>query len=153
MNATAEAPRHIVAASALVRNDEGQILIVRSHSRGWEIPGGQIEIGETLIDGLKREVMEESGVHAEIGRLAAVRTNLTSSIVIFCFEARYLDGELRPSDETPEVRWASSEQLLTMTSDPVILHSVKDVMASAPNVIYRAYHTNPYQLAESHMTY
>ena len=113
MNAKVDAPRHIVAASALVRNDEGQILIVRSHNRGWEIPGGQIEIGETLIDGLKREVMEESGVHVEIGRLAAVRTNLTSSIVIFCFEARYLDGELGPSDETPEVRWASSEQLLT----------------------------------------
>ena len=96
MNATAEAPRHIVAASALVRNDEGQILIVRSHSRGWEIPGGQIEIGETLIDGLKREVMEESGVHAEIGRLAAVRTNLTSSIVIFCFEARYPRRRVAP---------------------------------------------------------
>ena len=63
-------------------------MLVRSHYRGWEIPGGQIEMGETLIDGLKREVLEDSGVRAEIGRLAAVRTNLTSSIVISCFEAR-----------------------------------------------------------------
>ena len=153
MNAKVDAPRHIVAASALIRNDEGQILIVRTHRRGWEIPGGQIEIGETLIDGLKREVLEESGVHVEIGRLAAVRTNLTSSIVIFCFEARYLDGELRPSDETPEVRWVSSERSMQMISHPAILHSVKDVMASAPNVIYRGYRTNPYQLAESHMAH
>ena len=110
-------------------------------------------MGETLIDGLKREVLEESGVHVEIGRLAAVRTNLTSSIVIFCFEARYLDGELRPSDETPEVRWVSSEQLLTMISHPVVVQSLEDVMASAPYVIYRAYRTNPYQLVESHMTH
>ena len=71
-------PRHIVAASARARNDAGEILLVRTHRRGWEVPGGQVELGETLIDGLKREVYEESGVHAEIGRLAVVRSNISS---------------------------------------------------------------------------
>ncbi len=149
MNAAVEAPRHIVAASALVRNDKGQILLVRTRRRGWEIPGGQIEIGESLIDGLKREVLEESGVEVEIGRLAALRSNLTSSIVIFCFEARYLAGQLRPSDETPEVEWVSPERALEMISHPAILQSVMDVMAGATDVIYRAYRADPYQLVES----
>ncbi len=153
MSASLEAPRHIVAASALVRNDQGQILLVRSHRRGWEIPGGQIEIGESLIGGLKREVLEESGVQVEIGRLAAVRTNLTSSIVIFCFEARYLGGELRPSDETPEVQWVSAERALEMISHPAIWQSIQDVMAGAPDVIYRAYRVDPYQLVESHASH
>ncbi len=139
-----------MAASALVRNDKGQILLVRTHRRGWEIPGGQIEIGESLIAGLKREVLEESGVQVEIGRLAALRSNLTSSIVIFCFEARYLGGQLRPSDETPEVRWVSAEGALEMISHPAILQSVVDVLAEAPDLIYRAYQVDPYQLVESH---
>ena len=150
MSATLEAPRHIVAASALVRNDKGQILLVRTHSRGWDMPGGQIETGESLIEGLKREVLEESGVQVEIGRLAAVRSNLTSSIVIFCFEARYLVGELRPSDETPEVRWATPAIALAMFTHPAVLQSASDVMAGASEVIYRAYHMNPYRLVESH---
>jgi len=150
MSLPIEAPRHIVAASALVRNDKGQILLVRTHRRGWEIPGGQIEIGESLIAGLKREVLEESGVQVEIGRLAALCSNLTSSIVIFCFEARYLGGQLRPSDETPEVRWVSSEGALEMISHPAILQSVVDVLAEAPDLIYRAYQVDPYQLVESH---
>jgi len=150
MSLSIEAPRHIVAASALVRNDKGQILLVRTHRRGWEIPGGQIEIGESLIAGLKREVLEESGVQVEIGRLAALRSNLTSSIVIFCFEARYLGGQLRPSDETPEVRWVSAEGALEMISHPAILQSIVDVLVEAPDLIYRAYQVDPYQLVESH---
>ncbi|MCY4017904.1 MAG: NUDIX hydrolase [Chloroflexi bacterium] len=150
MNASLVAPRHIVAASAMVRNDKGQILLVRTHRRGWEIPGGQIEIGESLIDGLKREVLEESGVQVEIGRLAVLRSNLTSSIVIFCFEARYLGGQLRPSDETPQVQWVSPERALEMISHPAILQSFQDLMAGAPDVIYRAYYAHPYRLVESH---
>ncbi len=146
-------PRHIVAASALVRNDAGEILLVRTHRRGWEVPGGQVELGETLIDGLKREVYEESGVHAEIGRLAVVRSNISSSIVIFCFEARYLEGELRTSGETPEVRWAPPEQVLSMIEHPAIRESVRDILAGARQVIYRAYTTEPYRLVDSHMAH
>ena len=104
-----------------------------------------------MIDGLKREVLEESGVQVEIGRLAALRTNLTSSIVIFCFAARYLGGNLRPSDETPAVQWVSPERALELISHPAILQSVMDVMAGAPDVIYRAYHAHPYRLVESHI--
>ncbi|MCY4539829.1 MAG: NUDIX hydrolase [Chloroflexi bacterium] len=149
MNAYLDAPRHIVAASALAKNDKGQILLVRTHRRGWEIPGGQVEQGESLIDGLKREVLEESGVRVEIGRLAALRSNLTSSIVVFCFEARYLAGQLRPSDETPEVAWVSPKRALEMISHPAILQSVHDVLAGATDVVYRAYRADPYQLVES----
>lgn len=150
MSVPIEAPRHIVAASALVRNNIGQILLVRTRRRGWEIPGGQIEIGESLIGGLKREVREESGVQVEIGRLAALRSNLTSSIVIFCFEARYLAGELRPSEETPQVKWVSAARALDMISHPAILQSLQDMLAGAPDVIYRAYRADPYQLVERH---
>ena len=92
-----QTPRHIVAASALVKRADGGLLLVRTPRRGWELPGGQIELGETVIDGLKREVYEESGVEIEVGRLASVRSNLSGNIIIFGFEADYLSGQLRPS--------------------------------------------------------
>ena len=81
-------PRHIVAASALIRNAQGEVALVRTARRGWELPGGQIELGESLIDGLRREVLEECGIEVEIEELLHVRNNLSSAIVIFCFRAK-----------------------------------------------------------------
>ena len=44
-------PTHIVAAAGYVEDKSGNILIVKTHNRGWDAPGGQIEVGE------KSEVM------------------------------------------------------------------------------------------------
>lgn len=84
---TDSTPKHIVAASAVIRNEKGDIALVRTERRGWELPGGQIEIGESLIEGLQREIFEECGIQVKLGRLVQVRSNLSSSIVIFCFQA------------------------------------------------------------------
>ena len=52
-------PKHIVAAGILVeRGDE--VLLVKTERRGWEFPGGQIEEGESVLDGVIREVREEA---------------------------------------------------------------------------------------------
>ena len=57
---------HLVSVAALVTNDEGKILLVKSPWRGWEYPGGLIEPGESFEAALKREVREESGVEIEV---------------------------------------------------------------------------------------
>jgi 8-oxo-dGTP pyrophosphatase MutT (NUDIX family) len=46
----------------LIRNGEGNYLLILSHDRGWEIPGGAVEEGEDLLTALHREVDEEVGV-------------------------------------------------------------------------------------------
>ena len=143
------APLHIVAASALVRRGDGAALLVRTHRRGWEMPGGQIEIGESLIAGLKREVYEESGIRIEVGRLAVVRSNLSRSIVIFGFEARYLSGDLRPSEETPDVRWVSVDEAQRLVTHAAVSQSLRDMLARHDEVIYRAYRNHPYELVSS----
>ena len=135
-------PKHIVAASALIRNERGEIALVRTERRGWELPGGQIELGETLTDGLKREIMEECGLRVELGRLLHVRSNLSASIVIFCFRATYVSGELRPSEETPEVRWAEAETAVELVKHPALCASLRD----DGRIRYDAYRTNPFEL-------
>lgn len=62
-------PVHIVSVGGLIENDEGKILMLKSPDRGWEIPGGQVEEGESLTDALKREVKEETGIDIEVGSL------------------------------------------------------------------------------------
>lgn len=143
------APRHIIAASALIRNESGEIALVRTERRGWELPGGQIELGETLTDGLRREIMEECGLPVELGRLLHVRSNLSKSIVVFCFQANYVSGELRPSAETPEARWADEETALELVKHPALAVSLRDMLHQDGRTRYDAYRTNPFELIET----
>ena len=55
---------HFVSAAGVVVRD-GRVLLIRSARRGWEFPGGIVEQGEAILDGLKREIFEESGIDAE----------------------------------------------------------------------------------------
>lgn len=55
-------PTHIVSAGGIVEDGKGNILLVKAHDDGWVYPGGITEIGENLIDGVIREIKEESGI-------------------------------------------------------------------------------------------
>ena len=143
-------PRHIVAASALIRNAQGEVALVRTERRGWELPGGQIELGESLLDGLQREVFEECGLQIEIQQLLHVRSNLSSAIVVFCFRALYVSGQLRPSEETPEVRWADPTAAQELISHPALRLYLRDLLRDDPAQLrYDAYRSNPFAPVES----
>ncbi len=67
-------PRIPASAGALIRNDSGQLLILKpTYKSGWTVPGGQLEEdGETPWEGCRREVAEETGLTVRAGRLACV---------------------------------------------------------------------------------
>ncbi|MHA6253299.1 NUDIX domain-containing protein [Oceanobacillus sp. CAU 1775] len=69
-------PVHIVAAGGFVENNDGEILLVKTRREGhWVFPGGQIEVGENLIDGVIMEVKEESGIDVQVSHLVGVFSN------------------------------------------------------------------------------
>lgn len=105
--------REPVAVSQAVIFSENQVLLaVRRDLRGWELPGGHLQSGESPEDGLIREVREETGHEIAIDRHVGtyVRTGFrpyTASV----FTCRVTGGELRPSIDTPVVRWFDIEGL------------------------------------------
>ena len=73
-------PKHIVSAAAIVINDENEILLIKGPRRGWEMPGGQVEEGESIKDAAIRETEEECGVIIEITKFCGVFQNINGSI-------------------------------------------------------------------------
>ncbi len=112
-------PTHFVSVAALVTNDQGEILLVKSPWRGWEYPGGLIEPGETFQQALHREIREESGIEVEITGFVGICKNVEKDIVNIDFTARYIGGALTTSEESTEVAWVSPEEARKLITFPL----------------------------------
>ena len=117
---------------------DGRILLIKravEPSKGkWSIPGGGVEWGEPLVEALKREVREETGLEIEVGDIAGVydlivegegastinhqpstiprhSSRITYHYVIIDYFAGCVRGDLRPGDDAAEVRWVPLDEL------------------------------------------
>ena len=105
-------PRHSVSVTGIVIDDHGQALLIqRRDNHRWEPPGGVLELGEAIHDGLRREVREETGLDVEPVALTGVYKNMSRAIVNLVFRVKVTGGTLAPNDEATGFRWASQEEL------------------------------------------
>jgi ADP-ribose pyrophosphatase YjhB (NUDIX family) len=140
-----EHPRHIVAVSGLVTGDDGRVLLVKTLSRGWEPPGGQVELGEDLVTALQREIAEESGCTVDVDRLVGVYSNTAPpEKVIFMFRCAWTGGAPRPSEETPEVGWFAPMEAVGLVTHPAEAARLRDALRHEAGVVYGVYRTRPY---------
>lgn len=122
-------PNHLVSVAGLVTNDRGEILLVNSPWRGWEYPGGLIEPGETFQEALHREIREESGVEVEITGFVGICKNVKMNIVNIDFTCRYIGGELRTSEESTEVIWATPERAMELITFPLTKKRLQNMLS------------------------
>ncbi|MFJ2740534.1 NUDIX domain-containing protein [Streptomyces sp. NPDC087440] len=108
----------VVAVSAVVTDDQGRILLQRRSDSGlWALPGGGIEMTDSLPGTAVREVKEETGLDVEITGLVGTYTDPRHVIAYtdgevrrqfnVCFRARLVGGTLAISDESTELRWVA----------------------------------------------
>ena len=135
---TKQLPVHFVSAAGIVYKD-GKILLIRSERRGWEYPGGIVEQGEAVLEGLRREILEESGIVAEPEALTGVYQNLERKngygpldgmelppTVNLVFRCRYVRGRETTSEESLEVGWFTPEEALQMIKHPYMKKAFED---------------------------
>ncbi|GLC29077.1 NUDIX hydrolase [Clostridium omnivorum] len=124
-------PTHIVAAAGVVENDKGEILLVKTYHGGWVFPGGQVEVGENLIEAVAREIKEESGIDVKVEKLFAISSNIATNKgyngvkevptkVMMDFICTFIDGKLCTSDENSESCWIPKDKVLEMITTPAI---------------------------------
>jgi 8-oxo-dGTP diphosphatase len=146
----------MVAVGGLITDENSNILLVLHPERGWEIPGGYVNIGEDLIAALTREVREETGIDISVEQLGGIHQNIQvessqiSTKVIFDFFAKYKGGTLRTSHEHLEVRWSSREEVLKMITHPVYLDRMKHLLNFSGKVLLRVYSKEPYKIHREH---
>jgi len=149
-----EFPAHIVAAAGYVEDKNGNMLLVKTHDRGWEAAGGQIEIGENLEEGVLREIFEESGITASVRCLAGVSSNVgqylwydnitnVTTKVMFDFICDYISGQPTTSDETSDVMWVPKTEVLNFVTEPVLRYKFEKVLNFTGKICYSSYVTKP----------
>ena len=123
-------PRVPASAGALLHDDGDRILILKpSYKSGWTIPGGQIEEdGESPWEGCRREVIEETGLVVDTGRLVCVdflplRPGRPGGIR-FLFDCGVVDADRRDAlvlqdGEIEDARWATADEADRLLSGPV----------------------------------
>ncbi len=139
---------HFVSVAALVRNDEGKILLVNSPWRGWEYPGGLIEPGETFEDALRREIREESGVEVEIQRFVGICKNVEKDIVNIDFACRCTGGELTTSEESTEVIWATEEEAMELITFPLTKKRLANMLSGDREAHFFGFRREPFTVVE-----
>lgn len=107
-----ESPRHSVSVAGVVVNDEGKVLVIRRRDNGeWQPPGGVLELDETIEDGLRREVREETGIEISLGPLTGVYKNMRLGVIALVFRCNPRGGRLQTSDETQQALWMSLDDV------------------------------------------
>jgi ADP-ribose pyrophosphatase YjhB (NUDIX family) len=117
-----KANRIVPAASAIVRNNEGKILLERrSDNALWGLPGGAMEIGESIGETIVREVREETGLEVVPNCIVGIYSNPKHVIAYsdgeirqqfsICFACTVIGGEIQVSKESFEVAFFSPEDI------------------------------------------
>ncbi|MGM0940801.1 MAG: NUDIX hydrolase [Bacillota bacterium] len=146
-------PRHILAVSAHITNENDETLLVKTHWRSdtWEPPGGQVEEGESLKKAVCREVLEETNIVIKPIGITGVYYNASSEILSVVFKAKYVSGKLEiQPEEIKEAKFINlnEDNIGTYITRPHMKSRTIDAIKSKAFVPYETWETKPYSLLD-----
>lgn len=134
----------VPSVTAAVRDVAGRILLIHKIDNDyWAMPGGAMDVGESVADAAMREVQEETGVLVELTGLVGIYTD-PGHVMAYddgevrqefsvCFHARPIAGEPRQDDtETKAARWIEPADMPTLNIHPSMRRRIEDAVARLP---------------------
>ena len=119
----------VPSVNVVVVNEAGDVLMIRRSDNGnWAVPGGAIDLGESMVQAAVRETREETGIECEITGLVGIYTDPKHLILYtsngevrqefsILLTAVVTGGQPTPSSESSEVRWVPREDLADYQMD------------------------------------
>jgi ADP-ribose pyrophosphatase YjhB (NUDIX family) len=130
----------VPSVNVVVANGSGEILLIRRSDNGnWALPGGAIDLGESVAQAAVRETKEETGIDCEITGLVGIYSD-PGHIILYTsngearqefsivLTARPLGGDPTPSDESAQVRWAAPSDVAGYTMDRSMRSRISDYL-------------------------
>ena len=120
---TREYPERPLVGVGAVIVEGGRVVLVRRAAQPmageWSIPGGMLELGETMRAGAEREARDETGLQVEAGEVLGVLDRILPDpqgkiryhYVLIDFLCRRVGGELRAGGDAAEARWVAASEL------------------------------------------
>ena len=143
-----EPPKQTISVSALVMNEKNEVLLLRTHWRSdtWEMPGGNVEVGEPLDKAVSREFLEETGIVIRPLGITGVYYNVTKHVLSVVFKAEYVSGEIKIQPE--EIKEAKYIELHESNIDQYITRPQQksrtlDAINSKCFIPYETWEVNP----------
>ncbi len=122
-------------AFATITNERDEILLCHRRDLDlWNLPGGSVEAGESPCEAVVREVREETGVEADVVRLASVSWKPRRKEFLFQFVCRIVAGELCTTEESDAFQYFPLEELPERLS-PAARHRILACSRSRENTI------------------
>jgi ADP-ribose pyrophosphatase YjhB (NUDIX family) len=130
----------VPSVNVVVVNDAGEILMIRrTDNDNWAVPGGAIDLGESVAQAAVRETREESGIECEITGIVGIYSDPKHVILYtsngearqefsIVLTARPLSGQPTPSSETSEVRWVPVSEVRDYTMDRSMRIRINDYL-------------------------
>jgi ADP-ribose pyrophosphatase YjhB (NUDIX family) len=134
--------RPIIGVGAVIVSGDLALLVRRGTEplKGeWSVPGGALELGEKLRDGVAREALEETGLNVEVGEVLDVFDSIFTDTegrtqyhyVLIDFLCRPLSGEAIAGSDVDQVRWVTESDLAGMQLRDSIAQVVRKGLAAA----------------------
>ena len=131
----------VPSVNVIVVNVEGAILLIRRTDNGnWAVPGGAIDLGESVAQAAVRETFEETGIECEVTGSVGIYSDPRHVILYtsdgqvrqefsIVLTARALSGQPTPSSESSEVRWVPSAEAVGYAMDRSMRIRINDFQA------------------------
>lgn len=118
--------KFVIHVNTLITNEKGQILLINEKKEKifnkLNLPGGHLELGEKLIEGAKREAMEEINIEIEIQGLIGIYTGRGNDHYInFIFAGKIIRGEpIVNKNEINNFAWYSVDEIKNLSNDQIL---------------------------------
>lgn len=131
------------ACGALVFNKEGKLLLIKSHKwrNKYTMPGGHVELGESLEKALKREIKEETGLTIGDIRFICFQEFIYGKefwkkkhFIFFDYACKTNSKKVVLNSEGKEFTWVTPKEALKMNIDKYTMHSIKEFLKKSDSI-------------------
>ena len=133
----------VPSTTAVISDEQDRILLIKRRDNDlWALPGGGMDLGESIVETAVREVKEETGLDVEVTGLIGVYTNPRHVMAYtdgevrqqfsLCFTTRLIGGQLQVDSESTDIAWTRPQDIESLSIHPSMRLRIQHYLEHRP---------------------